>query len=70
MDKRKLHELVDRLPESQTMAAARFLEFLIARDAPGNSEAWPASVLQAAGSMPDFPNLKQIRSRPRGLRSK
>jgi hypothetical protein len=30
--KREIHELVDRLPESETGAAARFLEFLLADD--------------------------------------
>jgi hypothetical protein len=30
--KREIHELVDRLPESETGAAARYLEFLLAHD--------------------------------------
>ena len=30
--KQQLHELVDRLPESEALAAARYLEFLIAHD--------------------------------------
>ena len=30
--KRRIHELVDRLPDSETGAAASYLEFLIARD--------------------------------------
>jgi hypothetical protein len=32
MSKQQLHELVDRLPESETVAAARYLEFLLAHD--------------------------------------
>ena len=32
MSKQQLHELVDRLPESETAAAARYLEFLLAHD--------------------------------------
>ena len=32
MSKQQLHELVDRLPASETGAAARYLEFLIAHD--------------------------------------
>ena len=32
MSKQQLHELVDRLPESEAAAAARYLEFLIADD--------------------------------------
>jgi hypothetical protein len=32
MGKPQLHELVDRLPESETGAAARYLEFLLAHD--------------------------------------
>ena len=32
MSKQQLHELVDRLPESETGAAARYLEFLLAHD--------------------------------------
>jgi hypothetical protein len=30
--KQEIHELVDRLPESETGAAARYLEFLLAHD--------------------------------------
>ena len=37
--KQQIHELVDRLPESETGAAARYLEFLLAHDeAPIDSE--------------------------------
>jgi hypothetical protein len=32
VSKQQLHELVDRLPESEAAAAARYLEFLIAND--------------------------------------
>ncbi len=32
MSKQQLHELVDRLPESETLAASRYLEFLLAHD--------------------------------------
>lgn len=32
MGKQQLHELVDRLPESESGAAARYLEFLLAHD--------------------------------------
>ena len=39
MGKQQLHELVDRLPETETAAAARFLEFLLAHDeAPVDSD--------------------------------
>ena len=39
MSKEQLHELVDRLPESEGAAAARFLEFLIAnQEAPVDPE--------------------------------
>jgi hypothetical protein len=34
VSKQQLHELVDRLPESEALAAARYLEFLIAYDEP------------------------------------
>ena len=34
MSKQQLHELVDRLPESEGPAAARYLEFVIASDEP------------------------------------
>jgi hypothetical protein len=30
--KQQIHELVDRLPESETAAAARYLEFLLSHD--------------------------------------
>jgi hypothetical protein len=32
MSKEQLHELVDRLPESEALTAARYLEFLLAHD--------------------------------------
>jgi hypothetical protein len=32
MSKQQLHELIDRLPESETGAAARYFEFLLAHD--------------------------------------
>ena len=39
MGKQQLHELIDRLPESETVAAARYLEFLLAHEeAPVDSE--------------------------------
>jgi len=38
LDKEQLHHLVDRLPESELMAAARYLEFLLAREAPVDPE--------------------------------
>ncbi len=33
-DKQQLHNLIDQLPESEIPPAARFLEFLLAREAP------------------------------------
>ena len=33
-DKLQLHELIDRLPESELPAATRYLEFLLVREAP------------------------------------
>ncbi len=39
MSKQQLHELVDRLPESETVSAARYLEFLLAHgEAPVDPE--------------------------------
>ena len=37
-DRRQLHNLVDQLPESEVVAATRFLEFLGAREAPIDSQ--------------------------------
>ena len=37
-DKRQLHALVDQLPESEMISAARYLEFLVAREAPVDEE--------------------------------
>jgi hypothetical protein len=34
MSKQQLHELIDRLPESEVGAAARYLEFLLEHDEP------------------------------------
>jgi hypothetical protein len=33
-DRHQLHELVDQLPESETGAAARYLQFLISQEEP------------------------------------
>ena len=33
-DKQQLHHLIDQLPESEISAAARYLEFLLAHEAP------------------------------------
>jgi len=39
MGKQQLHELTDRLPESETSAAARYLQILLAHDeAPVDAE--------------------------------
>jgi hypothetical protein len=37
-DKEQLHSLIDQLPESEVSAAARYLEFLLAREAPVDPE--------------------------------
>lgn len=37
-DRRQLHNLVDQLPESEVVAAVRYLEFLRAFEAPVESE--------------------------------
>jgi len=37
-DKQQLHQLIDQLPESEMIAAARYLEFLLAREAPLDPE--------------------------------
>jgi hypothetical protein len=33
-DKQELHDMVERLPESEISAATRYLEFLLVREAP------------------------------------
>jgi hypothetical protein len=48
-DKRQLHALVDQLPESEMISAARYLEFLVAREAPVE-EAMLARIDQARKS--------------------
>jgi hypothetical protein len=37
-DKQQLHNLVDQLPESEMFAAERYLEFLLAREAPVDAD--------------------------------
>jgi hypothetical protein len=37
-DKQQLHNLIDQLPESEISPAARFLEFLLAREAPVDAD--------------------------------
>jgi hypothetical protein len=37
-DRRQLHTLIDQLPESEVVAAARYLEFLGACETPVDSE--------------------------------
>ena len=44
-DKQQLHNLVDQLPESEMFAAARYLEFPLAREAPVDADdLWLPSV--------------------------
>jgi hypothetical protein len=37
-DKQQLHDLVEQLPDSELTAAARYLEFLLAHEAPVDPE--------------------------------
>ena len=37
-DKQQLHNLIDQLPESEMFAAAGYLEFLLAREAPVDTD--------------------------------
>ena len=37
-DKQELHQLIDQLPETELTAAARYLQFLLAQDAPLEAE--------------------------------
>jgi hypothetical protein len=37
-DKLQLHQLVDQLPDAELSAAARYLQFLLARESPVDSE--------------------------------
>jgi len=37
-DKQQLHQLIEQLPESEVSAATRYLEFLLAREAPVDPE--------------------------------
>lgn len=37
-DKQELHELIDQLPETELPAATRYLQFLLAQDAPVDPE--------------------------------
>ena len=37
-DKQQLHHLIDQLPESELMPAARYLEFLLSHEAPVDPE--------------------------------
>lgn len=46
MDKQRLHQLIDQLPESQLAAAARYLEFLLSHEAPVDPQ-MPARIGQA-----------------------
>lgn len=38
LDKQHLHHLVDQLPESELTAAARYIEFLLSREAPVDAD--------------------------------
>jgi len=37
-DKQELHQLIDQLPETELPAAARYLQFLLAQEAPVDAE--------------------------------
>lgn len=62
MGKQQLHELVDRLPESETGAAARYLEFLIVHDeAPVDPEMLQRIDAARAEHRPGIPHEEILR---------
>jgi hypothetical protein len=38
LDRRQLHQLIDQLPETELLAAARYLQFLLSQEAPVDHE--------------------------------
>jgi hypothetical protein len=38
LDRRQLHQLIDQLPETELPTAARYLQFLLAQEAPVDQE--------------------------------
>ena len=62
--KQQIHELVDRLPESETGAAARYLEFLLGQDeAPIDAEMLSridAARAQQGGGIPHAEILREF----------
>ncbi|HXB66683.1 MAG TPA: hypothetical protein VNY05_00450 [Candidatus Acidoferrales bacterium] len=62
MSKQQLHELIDRLPESETGAAARYLEFLLAHDeAPIDAEMLQGIDAARAHPAPGIPHEEILR---------
>ncbi|HXM45001.1 MAG TPA: hypothetical protein VN924_27430 [Bryobacteraceae bacterium] len=62
MSKEQLHELVNRLPESEVTPAARYLEFLIAHDEqPVDSEMLARIDAARAHPSPGIPHEEILR---------
>ena len=62
MSKEQLHELVNRLPESEVTPAARYLEFLIAHDEqPVDSEMLARIAAARAHPSPGIPHEEILR---------
>lgn len=63
-DKQQLHNLIDQLPESEIPPAARFLEFLLAREAPVDADllafcapAQRGLIVRVTNHLLEFPTL-------------
>ena len=60
-DKQQLHNLINQLPESEVPAAARFLEFLLAHEAPIDPEMLARIDRARAHPSPGIPHDEVLR---------
>jgi hypothetical protein len=60
-DKQTLHHLVDQLPESEIVAAERYLEFLLAQEAPVDDVLLRRIDEQRANPSPGIPHEEILR---------
>jgi hypothetical protein len=60
-DKQQLHEMIDRLPESEMAAVGSYLQFLLAREAPVETDTLARIDRARAHPSPGIPHAEVLR---------